>query len=107
MSNAPSDSWQTTKKMAAQGDAPCFCTTSPTQPPGERVDTKRMHQEFNREAHEKLSHDTVHTFEGQEPTEAERNERIRESPVLTDEAKLNALDDHEALPHHGFLRGDL
>ncbi|GAA5893828.1 hypothetical protein JCM6882_003105 [Rhodosporidiobolus microsporus] len=74
---------------------------------GQNIDTKRMHQEADRDAHEKLADDKVHEFEGQDPAEAARAEKIRKSPTMTDEAKLNALDDAEALPHHGFLPGDL
>ncbi|GAA5825461.1 hypothetical protein JCM11251_006997 [Rhodosporidiobolus azoricus] len=74
---------------------------------GGNIDLKRMHQEADREAHDKLAKDTVHDFVGQEPAEAVRAEKIRKSPSMTDEAKLNALDDAEALPHHGFLPGDL
>ncbi|GAA6037320.1 hypothetical protein JCM8097_008509 [Rhodosporidiobolus ruineniae] len=51
--------------------------------------------------------DAVHKFEGQEPEERQHYQNLWKDPNTTTECKLNAADDAEALPHHGFLAGDL
>ncbi|GAA6017638.1 hypothetical protein JCM10207_001232 [Rhodosporidiobolus poonsookiae] len=54
-----------------------------------------------------MATDDVHTFEGQDSHERERYKGLWKDAHSTTEAKLNAADAAEALPHHGFLPGDL
>ncbi|BGP50068.1 hypothetical protein JCM10450v2_005977 [Rhodotorula kratochvilovae] len=71
------------------------------------VDCSRMHEEDARAAAEKLAHDDVHHYEGQPDDQRLRGENILKDPKSPADAKLNALDGSEALPHGGYLRGDL
>ncbi|GAA5855028.1 hypothetical protein JCM9279_005728 [Rhodotorula babjevae] len=75
-----------------------------TPPP---VDCAAMHKDDARAAEEKLKHDDVHHFEGQPDDQRLRADNILKDPKSPADAKLNALDGSEALPHGGYLRGDL
>ncbi|KPV71662.1 uncharacterized protein RHOBADRAFT_47619 [Rhodotorula graminis WP1] len=72
-----------------------------------RVDCVAMHKEDALAAAEKLKHDEVHHYEGQPDDQRLRADNILKDPKSPADAKLNALDSSEALPHGGYLRGDL
>ncbi|POY70923.1 hypothetical protein BMF94_6101 [Rhodotorula taiwanensis] len=69
-------------------------------------ESRARHKEEAKEAEEKLAHDEVHHYDGQLKEVAEHAEHVLHDPNLPADAKLNALDDAEALPHGGYLRGD-
>ncbi|GAA5977754.1 hypothetical protein JCM10908_005080 [Rhodotorula pacifica] len=70
------------------------------------IDCRGMHKQDALEAKQKLAHDHVHHYEGQLPNVAEHAQHVLQDPHSPADAKLNALDDAEALPHGGYLRGD-
>ncbi|GAA6050074.1 hypothetical protein RTBOTA2_005347 [Rhodotorula toruloides] len=72
-----------------------------------KTDCMRMHQEEARDAEQKLAHDEVHDFIGQPNDQLERARNVLKDPNSPPDAKLNALDNAEALPHGGYLVGDL
>ncbi|GAA5874571.1 hypothetical protein JCM8547_002194 [Rhodosporidiobolus lusitaniae] len=59
------------------------------------------------EQHKELGTDDVHHFEGQDPHERERLTFPSLSSPSASPAAGTAADAAEALPHHGFLPGDL
>ncbi|BGP26301.1 hypothetical protein JCM10295v2_005248 [Rhodotorula toruloides] len=71
------------------------------------TDCMHMHQEEGRDAEEKLAHDEVHGFLGQPDDQLERAHNVLKDTNSPPDAKLNALDNAEALPHGGYLVGDL
>ncbi|GJN92906.1 hypothetical protein Rhopal_005947-T1 [Rhodotorula paludigena] len=71
------------------------------------LDCQRMHAEDARDAKAKLAHDEAHHFDGQPEEQRDRAKGILRDPHSPADAKLNALDNSEALPHGGYLRGDL
>ncbi|MCU6128249.1 hypothetical protein H3U06_18705, partial [Clostridioides difficile] len=71
------------------------------------IDCCEMHKRDAMEAAKRLEHDEVHHFDGQIPNVAEHAQHVLQDPHSPPDAKLNALDDAEALPHGGYLRGDL
>ncbi|GAA5864829.1 hypothetical protein JCM3774_004243 [Rhodotorula dairenensis] len=71
------------------------------------IDCCEMHKRDALEAAKRLEHDQVHHYDGQVPDVAEHAHHVLQDPHSPPDAKLNALDDAEALPHGGYLRGDL
>ncbi|GAA5999207.1 uncharacterized protein JCM10292_001667 [Rhodotorula paludigena] len=72
------------------------------------LDCQRMHAEDARDAEAKLAHDDAHHLTASPKSSGTAPKGSSATcPHSPADAKLNALDNSEALPHGGYLHGEL